>query len=76
MNTSDLVCYLATKATKEYYVTKRAKASKGLEPTTFKQALKHPQKSQQLEVIFKEIQQLLSTKTSILLTALGLRNAL
>ena len=42
MNTSDLVCYLATKATKKYYVTKRAKASKGLEPTTFKQALKHP----------------------------------
>jgi len=42
MDTSDIVCYFTTKATKECYATKRAKASKGLELTTFKQALKHP----------------------------------
>ena len=42
IDTSDLVCYLAAKATEECYATKRAKTSRGLEPTTFKQALKHP----------------------------------
>jgi len=42
IDTSNLVYYLAAKATKECYATKRAKTSRGLEPTTFKQALKHP----------------------------------
>jgi len=42
IDTSDLVCYLAAKATKECYATKKAKTSRGLELTTFKQVLKYP----------------------------------
>ena len=48
IDTSDLVCYLATKSTLEYYKAYRAKALKSLEPTTFKQALRHPQKDEWL----------------------------
>jgi hypothetical protein len=63
MDTSNLVSYLAIRATKECYATGKSKTSKGSEPTTFKQALRHPKKTQWLEAIFKELQQLLSTKT-------------
>jgi hypothetical protein len=63
MDTSDLVSYLATVATEKCYKAKRAKAPKNSEPTTFKQALKHPQKDRWLEGVFKEIQQLLTTRT-------------
>jgi hypothetical protein len=63
MDTSDLVSYLATKATTVSYIAKKAKATRSSEPTTFKQALKHPQKKEWLEASFKELQQLLATKT-------------
>lgn len=63
MDTSDLVCYLATKATEVCHAAKKAKATKNSEPTTFKQALKHPQQKEWLEASFKELQQLLATKT-------------
>jgi hypothetical protein len=63
MDTSDLVFYLATKATTAHYKAIRAKATKNSEPTTFKQALKHPQKEEWLEASFKELRQLLTTKT-------------
>jgi len=42
IDTSDLVYYLATKSTLEYYKAYRAKVLKSLEPITFKQALRHP----------------------------------
>ena len=69
--TSDLVNYLIDRAIQRYYVTpiryyhtaKRAKASKDSEPTTFKQALNHPQKHHWLPAFFKELQQLLTTQT-------------
>ena len=41
IDTSDLVYYLATTATLEYYKAYRAKVLKSLEPTTFKQALRY-----------------------------------
>ena len=63
MDTSDLVCYLATKSTSECYKAHRAKAPKSSEPTTFKQALRHPQKDKWLQASFTEIQQLLATNT-------------
>ena len=44
MDTSDLVCYLATKSAEECYKASKAKAPKGSEPTTFKQAQKHAEK--------------------------------
>jgi len=48
MDISDLVCYLATKSTLECYKAYRAKVLKSLEPTTFKQALRYPQKDKWL----------------------------
>ena len=48
MDTSDLVCYLATKSTSECYKAYRAKVPKSSEPTTFKQALRYPQKDKWL----------------------------
>jgi hypothetical protein len=63
IDTSDLVSYLATKATTVSYMAKKAKATRSSEPTTFKQALKHLQKKEWLEASFKELQQLLATKT-------------
>lgn len=63
IDTSDLVCYLATTTTLECYKAYRAKAPKFSEPTTFKQALQHHQKDQWLQASFTEIQQLLTTKT-------------
>ena len=38
MDTSDLVCYLAIKSAEECYKAFKAKAPKGSELTTFKQA--------------------------------------
>src|SRR4051794_2422687 len=64
MDTSKLVTYLVAKgAETACYKAKRAKGSKSDEPTTFKQALKHPLKAQWLPAFFKELEQLLTTKT-------------
>jgi hypothetical protein len=54
---------LANKAFSAVYTANKAKTAKNSEPTTFKQALKHPKKKEWLQASYKELQQLLTTNT-------------
>lgn len=61
INITKLVIYLVTKAA--IAITHSTITTSTIEPNTFKQALKHPQKDYWLEASFKELQQLLTSKT-------------
>jgi hypothetical protein len=64
MDITELVTHLVTQAAEAAcFKAKGADSSKSNAPNTFKQVLKHPEKDLWLPSFFKEIEQLLKTKT-------------